>query len=171
MSPRSHGANVTVWPWFSGEYKIYTEDALLAKQLRRWKHMRQHAIYHFPDGRISWDFIFPQRLLRRVCRLLGLPSPEKAPKRVAHGQRLALLGKHHRFPKEGSQLSQKGTKSTVVEMEKHPSETFPMGGPIPPKGGTRKGHLPKSTTAIFTQSGRTQKHPLLNLAGENEGVS
>jgi len=83
--------------FYGNIYKAHCKDPVVAKKIAGWEDCERSSVYDYPDGHREMDVIFPGRLYNRVAELLKLPLKEKNPKRVAHGQRMSVINKKHRF--------------------------------------------------------------------------
>ena len=66
-----------IWRYFDSPeeptWKVYVEDAKLARQIRGWQGVQNGGVYFAGNGKkVGEDFIIPRRLLRRALRLIGI---------------------------------------------------------------------------------------------------
>lgn len=89
--------NGAIFKFGDNMYKAHCKDSTLAKKIASWEGCEPGSVYHYPDGHNEMDVIFPVRLYNRVAEMLNLPLREKNPKRVAHGRKMSVINKKHRF--------------------------------------------------------------------------
>ena len=76
-------------------YKCYSENITLMRKILSWKVTKKGATYGRLDGiMITFDVIIPKRLVKRVCRVLGIPI-KKDIRKVNSGKKLG--GKRNSF--------------------------------------------------------------------------
>jgi hypothetical protein len=76
-------------------YKCYSYDRNLVKQIVSWEGCKKNAVYYRQDGVIiTFDVIIPKRLVKRACRLLGIPL-KKDSRKIEAGKKLE--GKRNLF--------------------------------------------------------------------------
>jgi len=86
-----------IWKYQGNSFKAHCKDISLAKKIANWEGCERSGTYYYPDGHNEMDVLFPVGLYNRVAGLLGLPLRQKNPKRVAHGQKMSVINKKHRF--------------------------------------------------------------------------
>ena len=86
-----------IWKYQGNSFKAHCTDSSLAKRIASWEGCEKSGTYYYPDGHREMDVLFPVKLYNRVAELLKLPLRQKNPKRVAHGQRMSVINKKHRF--------------------------------------------------------------------------
>lgn len=67
--------NMTIWKWFNNNYKCYSENFSVLKELKKFSKFQKHSEYFQNGKKIAEDYIFPISRLRQLEKLtadLGL---------------------------------------------------------------------------------------------------
>lgn len=97
MTNDCENENGGIWRFCGSIFKAHCKDTVMAKKIAGWEDCERSSVYHYPDGHREMDVLFPGKLYNRVAELLKLPLRQKNPKRVAHGLKMAVINKKHRF--------------------------------------------------------------------------
>ena len=62
---------VEYWKWFGDEYKFYSEDKNILKQLKEITGARPHTRYYYKGELVAEDIIIPKKMFGRAKKISG----------------------------------------------------------------------------------------------------